>query len=133
MATIQVEAHVSTDQLLRAVEQISEQELDIFVAHVLALRAKRAASHLNTDESTPLVRIDRSLSPISQEYYAALVAKRDAETLTFAEQHELIKLTDQIEQQDADRLEALAQLAQLRETTINDVMQTLGIKPPAYG
>lgn len=133
MATIQVEAHLSTDQLLQAVEQISQQELDIFVAHVLALRAKRAASHLNADESTLLVRINSSLSPTVQEHFDNLVVKRDAETLTFAEQQELINLTNQIEQHDADRLDALAELAQLRQTTITNVMQTLGIKPPAYG
>ena len=39
MTTIPIE--VSTEQLLRAVEQLPAQELDAFVAQVIALRAQR--------------------------------------------------------------------------------------------
>ena len=39
MTTIQIEALVSPDQLLRAVEQLPPSELAAFVAQVFALRA----------------------------------------------------------------------------------------------
>ena len=132
MATIRVEAQVSTDQLLRAVEQIPEGDLDTFVARVLALRAQRAAPHLSADESDLLVRINTPVSPTIQQRYNALIAKRRAETLTPTEQQELIDLTDHIEQQDADRVQALTELAQLRQTSMTQLMHTLGITPPAY-
>lgn len=132
MATIRVEAQVSTDELLRAVEQIPEQDLETFVAQVLALRAQRAAPHLGVDESALLVRINTTLSQPLQQRYDVLVAKRRADTLTPSEQRELIELTDQIEQQDAERLEALTELAQIRQTSVTQLMQTLGIRPPAY-
>jgi hypothetical protein len=132
MAIIRVEAQVSTDQLLRAVEQIPEQDLDSFIAHVLALRAQRAAPHLSADETALLVRINTPILSTVQQRYDTLIAKRRAETLTPAEQQELIDLTDQIEQHDAERLQALAELAQLRQTSVAQLMHTLGITPPAY-
>jgi hypothetical protein len=102
MRTIRVEAHVSTAQLLRAVEQIPEQDLDSFVAQVLMMRAQRAAPHLTPDETALLVHLTRPLPQAIQQRYDTLVRKRQAETLTAAEHQELIDLTTHIEQQDAN-------------------------------
>ncbi|MDW8234804.1 MAG: hypothetical protein RMJ54_18690 [Roseiflexaceae bacterium] len=132
MSTIRVEAHVSTEQLLRAVEQLPEPDLDSFVAQVVMMRAQRAAPHLSHDETALLVQINRPLPPALQQRFDALVAKRQAETLTPAEHQELIDLTDQIEQHDAARLAALVQLAQLRQTSLQQLMQSLGIQSPTY-
>lgn len=132
MSTIRVEAQVSTEQLLRAVEQIPQQDLDSFVAQVLRMRAQRAAPHLTPDETALLVQINTALSQATQQRYDALVAKRQAETLTPAEHQELIDLTNQIEQQDANRLAALVKLAQLRQTSLQHLMQSLGIQHPTY-
>jgi hypothetical protein len=132
MSTIRVEAQVSTEQLLRAVEQIPEQDFDSFVAQLLLMRAQRAAPHLTPDETALLVQINSSLPPARQQRYDALVVKRQAETLTLLEQHELIDLTNQIEQQDAERLAALVKLAQLRQTSLQQLMQSLGIQDPTY-
>ncbi len=132
MSTIRVEAQVSTEQLLRAVEQIPEQDFDSFVAQLLLMRAQRAAPHLTPDETALLMQINSSLPPATQQRYDALVVKRQAETLTLLEQHELIDLTNQIEQQDAERLAALVKLAQLRQTSLQQLMQSLGIQDPTY-
>jgi hypothetical protein len=45
---------------------------------------------------------------------------------------ELIRLTEQIEHDDAQRLAALVELARLRGTTVPLLMDTLGIQPPSY-
>jgi hypothetical protein len=64
--------------------------------------------------------------------YQILLQKRDAETLTDSEHDRLIQLSTQIEQIGAQRLEALADLAQLRQVSLLDLMETLGIQPVSY-
>ena len=57
-------------------------------------------------------------------------ATRQAETITPEELAELIQLTDQREQRDAQRVAALEALAHLRRMTLADLMDSLGISPP---
>lgn len=58
------------------------------------------------------------------------MAKRQVETIIPEEMEEVIQITDQIEQRDAQRLAALVELAQLRGATLDALMATLGIPPP---
>jgi hypothetical protein len=78
-----------------------------------------------------MLQISQVILPDLQSRFDALVAKRQGLTLTEAEQVELLQLTDQIEQQDAQRVEALGRLAQLRGRSLPEIMQDLGINPPA--
>jgi hypothetical protein len=61
MATIPIEAQVSTEQLIRAVERLPAEELAAFVAQVLALQAQREAPHLSQSETALLLRIKASV------------------------------------------------------------------------
>ena len=132
MPTIHVEAQVSTEQLLHAVEQMPVHELDAFVSRVLALRAQREAPNLPQEESELLLKINYAIPPSLQQRYTELIAKRRAETLTPAEHTELLNLTDQVEQLEAGRAAALAALAQVRQTSVSEVMRVLGIPAPVY-
>ena len=132
MPTIQIEAQVSTEQLLRAVEQMAAQELEAFVARVLTLRAQREAPHLPPDESALLLKINQAIPPDLQQRYDELIAKRRTETLTPDEYAELLQLTDRVEQLEAERVGALATLAQVRHVSVTELMQTLGLPLPAY-
>ncbi len=132
MTTIPIEAQVSTEQLLRAVERLPPQELEAFVAQVLALHAGREAPHLSQPETGLLLQINRGIAPDLQRRFDELVAKRRAEAITPDELQELIQITDHIEQHDAERLAALVELAHFRRMTLADLMDALGIKPPAY-
>jgi hypothetical protein len=130
MPVIQVEA--SQDQLLRAVEQLKPDELDRFVAQVVALRAARVAPSLPHDEAELLQRIGAGLPPAIQQRFDDLVERRRQEVLTSVEHAELLALTDQVEQHDAQRAAALAQLAALRGTSVGNLLHSLGIQPPSY-
>ncbi len=66
------------------------------------------------------------------EHYHALIAKRRAETLTAEEQATLIEISDQIEQANTRRIQYLLELASLRGTSLEAVMQELGIEAPTY-
>ena len=77
MPTIHLQAEVSRDALLGAVEQLSPAELDQFVAEVLELRARRRPAPLDeTGTAAP-----EPLPLTGEAWYAELEAwKRDAES-----------------------------------------------------
>jgi hypothetical protein len=132
MTVVRVEANVSTEQLLQAVKQLPTDELATFVAQVLALRAQREAPPVTRAESELLLRVNQGIPADLQQRYEDLIAKRRSETLTLEEHTELLALTDQVEQLEADRIAALAELARLRHISVTDLMRDLGIQP-RYG
>ena len=132
MPTVQVEAQLSFDELLKAVEQLSLPELEQFVLQVIALQARRKAPSLPQDEAKLLLKINQGVPPDIQKRYDELIAKRRAETLTPDEHSELLRLTDQVEETEAKRMEYMAELARLRKTSLTALMKDLGIRPPAY-
>ncbi|MEZ4658467.1 MAG: hypothetical protein R2911_12915 [Caldilineaceae bacterium] len=77
-------------------------------------------------------KINQSMSQIQWGRYKELLAKRQSESLTSDEQRELIAFSDQIEAANVKRIEFVAELAQLRQTTIPVIMRELGLKPTAY-
>ncbi len=83
-------------------------------------------------EAELLQQINIGFSGEEWTAYHALVAKRRLGTLQPDEQQALIRLTDRLEQANARRIQALAELAQLRQTTLDALMGDLGIHSPGY-
>jgi hypothetical protein len=121
----------STEQLLNAIAQMPSTELEVFVEQVLKLRAQRQAPSLSSTESELLLKINQGIPTNLQQQFNELVAKRQALTLSETEHVELIRLSDRIEMLDAERIEHLAALAKLKQRSLTEVMQDLGIQPPA--
>ncbi len=119
-------------QLLKAVEQMPQSKLDEFVADVLALRARTRAPRLSRSESELLTKINRGVPADLQSRYDDLVAKRRERKISEAEYDELLRLTEEVEELDVQRVEHLTELARLRKTTVPALMEDLGIKTPAY-
>ncbi len=117
---------------MTGVEQLSTPDLEYLTSQVLAIRAKRRAPSLPRKEVELLQKINQGLPIELQQSLSMLTTKRRAETLTPAEQQELLTLIDEIEQRDAKRVEYLAELAQLRNVPLRVLMNQLGIRPPAY-
>ena len=132
MSTIQVQALLSPDELLRAVGQLSLTELEQFAQEVLALRAQREAPALPRVEGELLLKINQGIPAALQQRYSELVSKRQAGALTPVEHSELLRLSDEVEKLEATRAECLAELARLRRTSLSALMQDLGIRPPTY-
>jgi hypothetical protein len=126
--TIRLETQVSTDDLLHAVEHLPDSELQDFLERAWRLRAARVANHLTTSETVLLENIAKAIPAEVQERFDALVTKRNENTLSQPELQELLLLTDQIENFDAIRVEALATLAAIRNTDLQSLMNNLGIK-----
>lgn len=132
MPTVEVRSQVSLDELLNGVAQLDTSELEHFISQVLTLRAQRVAPSLPKEETRLLEKINQGLPPDVQRRYDELTAKRRAETLTSEEHQELLALIDHIEQADAERVQTLTELAQLRNVTVTTLMTQLGIRRPAY-
>ncbi|RUT05087.1 hypothetical protein DSM106972_039080 [Dulcicalothrix desertica PCC 7102] len=126
-----VEAQVDTKQLLQAVEQMPQPDFETFVIQVLKLRAQRQVQSLSLSESELILKIKQSIPDDIQQQFNELIEKQRSMALTDAEHARLIQLTDQIEDLDAKRIEYLAQLAQLKQKSLVEVMQDLSIHPPA--
>jgi ERCC4-type nuclease len=123
---------MSLDELLKAANELDEPELDRLIHQVAVLRVSRKSQVLPDEEAQLLQQINQGIPTDLRAQYQVLRAKREAETLTAAEHQSLIKLSSQIEQIGAERLEALATLAQLRQVSLSELMQSLGIQPVTY-
>ncbi|MCI0397381.1 MAG: hypothetical protein L0322_20930 [Chloroflexi bacterium] len=78
----------------------------------------------------PTAQVELELPAPLKERYDELVAKLRAETLTPKEHEELLQLTDQVEQFEAQRVKHLIELASLRHVSLEQLMTDLGIHPP---
>src|SRR5437879_2785457 len=132
MATVRIEAELSSEDLLKAAGQLSPRDLEEFVQRVLALQAQRRAPSLAETETELILKINQGAPAELQARYDELIAKRRAETLTPGEHAELLRLTEQMEGLEVQRVENLAELARLRQTSLTAVMETLGIRPPQH-
>lgn len=132
MSTIKVEVQLSSEELLKAVAQLSQPDLEQFVSQVLLLQAQRKVTPLLQAEAQLLLKINQSLPSDAQKYYDELITKRQAETITPDEYSELLHLSEQMEKLQAQRIEYLSELARLRRTSLTALMENLGIQMPIY-
>jgi hypothetical protein len=123
---------MSLDELIKAADGLDASDLDLLLQQVVFLRARRKTPVLPAEEAELLLKINQGIPADLIANYQVLLKKREAETLTDAEYDRLIQLSNEIEQIGVQRLEALAQLAQLRQVSILDLMATLGIQPMSY-
>ncbi len=70
------------------------------------------------------------LSQPQQTQYQQLSQKLHADNVTSSEYDTLLNLIDALEQADAERMQALLKLAQLRRLPLDTLMQQLGIQTP---
>lgn len=127
MPTIQIDS----EQLLNAALRLPPAELDQFVEKLLLLRRQSEAPRLSARESELLVKINQGLPPADAKRMKKLIAKRQSYTIAEDELQELIRLTDEAERLNVERVKHLIELAQLRNVTLDELMDKLGVRPAA--
>lgn len=132
MPTVKVEVQLSSEELLKAVEQLSLPDLEQFVSKVLLLQAQRQAPTRSQTEAELLLKIDRGIPSDVKAHYEELIAKRQEETLTQEEYSELLLLTEQIEKLQAQRMEYVVELARIRNISLTELMKNLSSYMPVY-
>lgn len=118
-------------------EQAKKADLDpdAYILEALREHLRRTQKQLPyvvKAEAELLQKINIGLSQEEWQRYHELMTKRRAETLSVEEHQELIAFSDQIEAANVQRMEALIELAQRRQTSLEAVMEALGIKAPTY-
>lgn len=135
MSKIQVNSQIELDveTILAGIAQLDSQELEKFSFSVMALNARRKAPSVSLEESQLLTRINHGVPTEVRMRYQLLNEKLHEDQITADEHQELLGLIDQIEMADAERLRALIELARVRGTSVEAVMQQLQIRQPTYG
>jgi beta-glucosidase-like glycosyl hydrolase len=132
MSTFKLELHLTSEDLLKAVAQLSQSEIEEFVSQVIAIQAQKKSFRLPKIEAELLIKINQGISGEMQNHYERLMAKREAEALTQNEYEELLNLSQEIEKLQAQRIEYLAELARLRGISLTKLMENLGIQTQMY-
>jgi hypothetical protein len=98
----------------------------------LRLVRKPVAPRLSKKESELFLKINDSLPDERQERFDKLTAKRKRNSLTSPERKELLELAEESEQIWVECIRAISELAKLRRTTPEELMDSLGIPRRSY-
>lgn len=121
--------------LAEAFNSAPEQEqsrLRAVLRSELRLVRKAAAPRLSKKESALFLKINACLPDERQSRFDKLAAKRKRNSLTKAERIELLQLAEESEQIWVERIRAISELAKLRRTTPEELMDSLGIPLRRY-
>lgn len=89
----------------------------------------RRASGLPNRETELLLRLQSLFPPEQTRQYQTLCQQSDDETITEADRELLLALIEQRDQQNAERLSIVAELAALRSVSLREIMAELEIHP----
>ncbi|HVG08314.1 MAG TPA: STAS/SEC14 domain-containing protein [Thermoanaerobaculia bacterium] len=112
----------------RSVADLIRTGVDVLLKDVTRSGSGRARS-LSQRESELLLGINRGLPGDQEERYRELMSRRRTGILAAEEHQELLRLTDEAERLQAERIERLAELARLRAKPLVALMEELGVRP----
>ena len=121
------EKPLTADELIAAAQRLDEAELERLYAGLSRMRMPKVGTVLSARETELFERINRALDPETTERYHTLIRRRKNGTLTDEERREHMALTDLGENMAADRLMAVAELAELRGVTAKEMLRQLGL------
>ncbi len=127
MTTINLTLSPELEQRLRTEAFKQGLEPDLYILNALQERLQRSLPTSQPTKADLLLQINIGFSEQTWEQYHTLIAKRRAETLSPEEHGQLIQLSNRLESLNVARIQALIQLANLRNQTLEDLMQNLGI------
>ena len=133
MTVLQLETQVSSEQLLRALETMPLSELRRFAAQVDSILKNRQAPRLPQAEAELLLEINRGLPSAMRNRLDELLATQETGSLSAAEQHELVHLTNQLEEFDARRIRLIGELSKVRNQSVAAVITQFQLSAAANG
>lgn len=116
---------ISTENLLNAVVRMPEKDFERFLKNAKQIK-ERETKLINKLE-------DFDLSPEKRKVYRQLLKKFRAEKISPEEHQKLIALTDELENLNVERVKCLIEIAKIRNSTLDEVIKDLNIKPKSYG
>jgi hypothetical protein len=129
---LQPTIEIDLEDILQGIAQLEIGELEKFTDRVMDLRASRRAPRLSKQESDLLQKINQGLSAEAWQRYDSLNEKLHEETISPEEHQEFLKLVEQIEMADAERLFHLIELSRIRRVSVDALMDQLGLRRSVY-
>lgn len=120
----------SVASLFQEAKRLDNRSLDDFIENIILLRHQRSIPDKQKKEAFLLQKINKSLSIKQIERFRALNEKLSDNDINEEEYAELGVLVEKIEKLNVIRLKYLISLAQLRNVTVLEVMNQLGISNP---
>ncbi len=123
----------SVATLFHEAEQLDNRSLDAFIDTILLLRIQRETPDKQKEEAILLKKINKSLSIEQIERFRAFNQKRIEGDISEQENSELLILLEKVEKLNVNRLKYLTTLARLRNVSVRELMNQLGISNPVNG
>jgi hypothetical protein len=117
----------SMTTLFHEVERLDNRSLDTFIANIVSLRARRSTPDKQKQEAFLLEKINKSLSHKDTLRFKLLNQKHSEGNITEQEYAELCVLVEKIEKLNVSRLKYITVLAQIRNVSVRELMNQLGI------
>ena len=125
-------ATVAREQVIELIDDLPSESLAELVRFIefLRFRSGHEKSARAAEAEAPLRAIAlRRLPPEDERRLSFLRARKDEGRLLPEEHAELLAYVDRIEREDAERAQALFDLARLRNVPIRTLMTSLGLAP----
>lgn len=129
---LQPTIEVDLEDILAGIARLDMDELERFTDRVMDLRASRRAPRLSKAESDLLRKINQGVSSEMWQRYESLNQKLLEETISPEEHQEFLRLVEQIELSDSERLFHLIELSRIRGVSVDSLMEQLGIRRSNY-
>jgi len=127
MSSVQIKSSVTVEDLLEGVAQLEEEELEAFIQKVIRLKAQKVGGSISQRESELIAIISEGPTQDWLKRLRDLDEKRLEGKLDEAELEEYQGMAEEVERKSVNRLEAIKELAALRNTGVSEIMNQLCI------
>lgn len=125
----QINQQDNLSNVVQAMSELSLSEIDFAMQKLIELRKEKLPSVLSQKETEILKKVNRPVPGEINSRYNNLKEKRDQHRLSAEEHQEIIELTTYLEQHNVERLQALIELAKIRNISLTDLIESLELKP----
>lgn len=124
-----INLQITPDFEQRLKEKAAREGLDVdtYIIKVLKKQLDRQSIPSDISEEELMAKISLGIAPELWTEYHLLKEKRVAETLSDAEYGRLIEISDKIELANARRMKYLKKLADMKGTSLDSLIQSLGL------
>ena len=117
----------AVNTLFHEVERLDNRSLDNFITNIISLRVRRDTPNTQKKEAFLLEKINKSLPFEQVDRLRKLNQKRIESGISEQENTELLVLLEKTEKLNVSRLKYLTTLARLRNVSVRELMNQLGI------
>ena len=131
--SITIQLPTELEKRLKEIAAERGEEVEDLIADLLKEKLLPIPNRMQRKEAELLLKINLGISEEEWNHFYQLLEKRDMEIMTPQEHRELIDLTEKIEKANTRRMQYLTELALLKNISLDQLMNDLGIEPISSG